>query len=325
MLTRLRILWRTHPALKLRRGRRSRSRRYPSRAGAFRRAIGYDVLIAAQARRRGSDTVDSYCRNRFQRHPDRHGGRLRQRRDQLHGNCSASPSPAPTASPNGTAPLYPAQGSCGAWGRAQSPSRPVLARRASRAYDATTSTTLTATDASGFHGSTGAFAVNGLTTASTLILTAATTTPTAGQTDALTITAADTWGNTVTSYTGQHNLTFSGASMAGTVNPTVTDRTGAAVNFGTAESITFTNGVSSAGGVMRLYRAETANIVVSDGTSKQRQRLTSHGWPCRYERPVACQTHDRRGDNQSRVCARPSAPQRVSIKKMSRAFRGLKV
>ena len=172
----------------------------------------------------------------------------------------------PTASPNGTAPLYPAQGSCGA-GQSAVTFAAGVGTASITLYDATTSTTLTATDASGFHGSTGAFAVNGLTTASTLILTAATTTPTAGQTDALTITAADTWGNTVTSYTGQHNLTFSGASMAGTVNPTVTDRTGAAVNFGTAESITFTNGVSSAGGVMRLYRAETANIVVSDGTS----------------------------------------------------------
>jgi alpha-tubulin suppressor-like RCC1 family protein len=173
----------------------------------------------------------------------------------------------PTASPNGTAPLYPAQGSCGA-GQSAITFTSGAATVSITLYDATTSTTLTATDASaGFHGSTGAFAVNGLTTASTFVLTAATTTPIAGQTDALTITAGDTWGNTVTSYTGQHNLTFSGARAIGTYNPTVTSRTGTATTFGTATSITFTNGVSSAGGVMTLYRAQTASIVVTDGTS----------------------------------------------------------
>ena len=50
----------------------------------------------------------------------------------------------------------------------------------------------------------------------------------------------------------------------------MTDKNGTAVAFGTATTITFTNGVATvsgaSNGVMRLYKAETASIVVSDGT-----------------------------------------------------------
>src|SRR5207253_1429386 len=74
-------------------------------------------------------------------------------------------------------------------------------------------------------------------------------------------------GNTATGYTGDKTLTFSGANASpNSTNPTVTSKTGAAVNFGTAETITFTNGVSSAGGSMKLYKKETASVTVSDGT-----------------------------------------------------------
>jgi alpha-tubulin suppressor-like RCC1 family protein len=96
-------------------------------------------------------------------------------------------------------------------------------------------------------------------------MTAATTTPIAGTTDNLSITALDAYGNTATSYTGAHNITFSGAGSIRTYDPTVTNNAGTATKFGTATTITFTNGVSSAGGVMTLYRAQTANIVASDG------------------------------------------------------------
>ncbi len=172
----------------------------------------------------------------------------------------------PTASPNGTAPLYP-QGSCAAGQSAVTFNASGVGTLAGvTLYDATASTTLTATDATyGTTGTSGAFAVNGLPTVSTLVLTAATTTPTAGQADNVTISAGDTYGNLVTSYTGNHNLTFSGAGMIGTVHPTVTDRNGNAIEFGTAESISFTNGSATA--VMKLYRAQTAHIVVSDGTN----------------------------------------------------------
>jgi hypothetical protein len=103
-----------------------------------------------------------------------------------------------------------------------------------------------------------------------LSLAAATTTPTAGQTDNLTITALDLYGNTATSYTGSHDLTFSGASPIGSNSPTVTNLSGSATIFGTATAISFTSGVATVSGtnngVMTLYKVETANITVSDGS-----------------------------------------------------------
>ena len=101
-------------------------------------------------------------------------------------------------------------------------------------------------------------------------LAAATTTPTAGAGDNLTITAKDIAGNTVTAYGGDQTLTFSGASTIGANVPTVTSKTGTGVAFGTAETITFTSGVASVSGsnngVMTLYKTETANVTVGDGT-----------------------------------------------------------
>ena len=59
----------------------------------------------------------------------------------------------------------------------------------------------------------------------------------------LTITAKDENGNTVTTYTGSHSLTFSGANAASSgTKPTVTNSSGTATNFGTATAITFTAG-----------------------------------------------------------------------------------
>ncbi len=93
----------------------------------------------------------------------------------------------------------------------------------------------------------------------------------AGGSSNLTTTAQDTYGNTVTTYTGSHNLTYSGASASpNATTPTVVSSAGAVTNFGTATAITFTAGVasvsSSKNGLMKLYRAETANITVSDGS-----------------------------------------------------------
>jgi hypothetical protein len=101
-------------------------------------------------------------------------------------------------------------------------------------------------------------------------LAAATTTPTAGAADNLTVTAKDSAGNTVTAYGGDQTLTFTGASTIGANQPTVASKTGAAVAFGTAETITFSSGVAtvsgSSNGAMTLYKAETATVTVSDGT-----------------------------------------------------------
>ena len=168
----------------------------------------------------------------------------------------------PTASPNGTNPLYPLPGSCGT-GQSAVSFNAGVGTASITLFDATPSTAITATDApSGFHGSTGNFRVNGLTTMSTFLLTADDTTPTAGQAVNVTVTAGDAYGNALPNrtYRNAHTLIFSGASVIGTVQPTVNG-----VNFGTGTSLNFSDaGVATA--VMYLYKAETANIVVSDGT-----------------------------------------------------------
>ena len=103
-----------------------------------------------------------------------------------------------------------------------------------------------------------------------LVLGVASTTPTAGASDNLTITAKDSGGTTVTGYTGSKSLTFGGANATGSKKPTVTNSSGTSVAFGTAETISFTNGVASVSsgrnGAMTLYKAETAAITVTDGT-----------------------------------------------------------
>jgi hypothetical protein len=101
-------------------------------------------------------------------------------------------------------------------------------------------------------------------------------TQTAGATNNLTITAQDAGGNTATSYAGSHSLTFSGAnpSTNPVTNPTVTNSSGTAINFGTATPVTFTNGVSSAGGVMTLYKTETAAVSVTDSSISSSGSLT---------------------------------------------------
>ncbi len=102
---------------------------------------------------------------------------------------------------------------------------------------------------------------------SSLTLSAASTTPVTGSTDQLTITAKDVYGNTATSYTGDEaNFTFSGANSIGLYVPTVTDKTGTAIDFGTPETLAFLNGVSSAGGLMTLYDVETALVTATQGS-----------------------------------------------------------
>ncbi|MBS1863765.1 MAG: hypothetical protein JSS68_18880 [Actinobacteria bacterium] len=106
---------------------------------------------------------------------------------------------------------------------------------------------------------------------SELALSAATTTPTVGSTDALTVTALDAYGNLATSYTGSHNLVYSGAAAAPAGNtPTVTNSSGTATAFGSSTKTTFTSGVTtvsgSKNGAMILYKAAAAEISVTEGT-----------------------------------------------------------
>lgn len=103
---------------------------------------------------------------------------------------------------------------------------------------------------------------------------AASATPGAGVADNLTITALDENNSTVTTYAGSHSLTFSGASSSPGGNaPTVANSSGTAIAFGSSTAIGFTAGIatvvsSTKNGVMKLYKAGTASVSVSDGSIK---------------------------------------------------------
>ncbi|MHA8062349.1 beta strand repeat-containing protein, partial [Aquirufa beregesia] len=121
--------------------------------------------------------------------------------------------------------------------------------------------TFTFTPASGTPVTSGSVTM-GAGTVTRLVVTG-TGTQTAGGTQSITITAKDANGNTVTTYTGDHDVTFAGASSSTNpvTVPTVTDKTAAAVNFGTATTMTFTAGVAT--GSMALYKAESTFITAS--------------------------------------------------------------
>lgn len=107
--------------------------------------------------------------------------------------------------------------------------------------------------------------------ASKYVLAAASATPAAGDTDNLTTTAQDTYGNTATSYAGSHSLVFSGASPSpGGDIPTVTNSSGAEIAFGAATAIEFDAGVAAAaeadGGVMKLFKSGATNVKATEGS-----------------------------------------------------------
>lgn len=98
-----------------------------------------------------------------------------------------------------------------------------------------------------------------------------TTTPTAGGSVNLTITAKDVNNSTVTTYTGAHSLVFAGAESSPAGNaPTVVNSAGTAVAFGTATSLSFTSGAatvsSSKNGVLKVYDADAANVTATEGS-----------------------------------------------------------
>ncbi len=134
------------------------------------------------------------------------------------------------------------------------------------------STSITVSDGTITNGAGLAVTV-GPATASSLSLSAATTTPTAGATDNLSITALDAYGNIATGYTGSKSLTFSGGLSIGGFTPSVTNSSASPVSFGTATTTRFSAGVASpttsgASGqaVVTLYDAGPQNLTVSDGT-----------------------------------------------------------
>ncbi|WP_459471052.1 invasin domain 3-containing protein [Aquirufa beregesia] len=99
--------------------------------------------------------------------------------------------------------------------------------------------------------------------ATRLVITGASSTQTAGAAQSIIITAKDANGNTVTSFTGDKTLVFSGASVSpnGNFTASVNNKTAVATNFGTNTLLTFSNGVASSS--LILYTVETANIAAS--------------------------------------------------------------
>jgi hypothetical protein len=102
-------------------------------------------------------------------------------------------------------------------------------------------------------------------------LEAASTTPTAGEADNLTITAKDASNNTVGTYSGSRSLSFEGATEAPNgANPVGIDETGVEKRFTEPTEIAFTEGKAtvsgSKNGVMKLYNAEEAHIKVKEGS-----------------------------------------------------------
>jgi hypothetical protein len=86
---------------------------------------------------------------------------------------------------------------------------------------------------------------------------------TVGESNELTITAYDAYGNVATSYSGSQDLTFSGPSSAldGTM-PTVEG-----TDVGISTAVNFTNGVSDPGAVTLIsFMAEATEVDVTDGT-----------------------------------------------------------
>jgi hypothetical protein len=107
--------------------------------------------------------------------------------------------------------------------------------------------------------------------ATKFVLGAASSTPTAGVGDDLTVTAQDTYGNTATAYTGSKSLTFSGASASpGGTLPTVTNSSGTDIAFGSATAVAFDAGVANAsegdGGTMKLYKSVSTSVKATEGS-----------------------------------------------------------
>src|SRR5438128_1050267 len=103
------------------------------------------------------------------------------------------------------------------------------------------------------------------------MLDADSTTPTAGVADNPKTTALDSFANTATAYTGSHTLTFGGAAnSANATHPTFFSSAGTPTNCYRDSTTAFSSAVPTVSGanngVMKLAKAETASITVSDGS-----------------------------------------------------------
>jgi hypothetical protein len=108
--------------------------------------------------------------------------------------------------------------------------------------------------------------------AATKIVISGDATQVAGASNSLTLTARDTSNNIATGYTGNKSLVFSGAAASTNPvkQPTVTNASGTERNFGQSTTIAFVNGIAqvngTSNGVMRLYKADSSLIAVTDGS-----------------------------------------------------------
>jgi hypothetical protein len=115
--------------------------------------------------------------------------------------------------------------------------------------------------------------LNVLPTASRFVITADTTTPTAGVPDGLTIKAFDAYGNASTNYTGTHNLTFSGPGASpNSTAATVENSSGSQIAIGSTTAITFTAGVASAaeagaGGELVATKSGANTLKAAEGST----------------------------------------------------------
>jgi type II secretory pathway pseudopilin PulG len=148
------------------------------------------------------------------------------------------PSNSPSPSPNGTAPTYPATVSFTSG----------VGTASITLFDAQT-TTLTATQGS-ITGTSGSFTVASSTVAGGTISTPSA--PTAGTAFNETIAATDTYGNTVTSFSGAFTVTFSGP--ANSPSPANT-----APIY--PPSVTFASGVATAS--VKLFDAQTTTLTAT--------------------------------------------------------------
>ena len=177
----------------------------------------------------------------------------------------------PSSSPNGNAPGYPVHGTCLA-GQSAVTFAGGIGTASITLYNASATTTLTATDPALLTGTSPVFAVTGAATIAGLQLSSGSVTSVvAGNPVNLTITGIDAYGNT-SSYSGTVAMTYTGAvGVAGSPYvPTVTDSGGTARTFGTATTIAFTSGTATVGqgknGAAVLYAGGSNSFHVSDGT-----------------------------------------------------------
>jgi oxalate decarboxylase/phosphoglucose isomerase-like protein (cupin superfamily) len=137
-------------------------------------------------------------------------------------------------------------------------------------------------------------------------ITANSTTPAAGAGDQLTITLVDAGGNTITSFSGDKTLTFSGLATADDgAHAKVTDKDGSAVSLGSSAAITFASGVSSSASgaaVLIAYKAEgpvALNVSDSSGYSSTSTGGAGESLTIANVNPVAGADTETRGTNLS--------------------------